>query len=55
MAEHFHLSKAHVLDIDVSVVDPLLHEFLRTPIDHKIQRAKSTIPDCRRKRKGYAS
>lgn len=55
LAEHFHLSEAHVPNIEVSIVDPLPHELLRKSIDHRIQRAKSTIPDCRRKRKGYAS
>jgi hypothetical protein len=33
MAEHFHVGEAHIFDVNVSVVDPLLHEFLRKPID----------------------
>jgi hypothetical protein len=51
MAEHFHLSKTHVPDIDVSIVDPLLHEFLRKSINKRIQRPESVIHDRLRERK----
>jgi hypothetical protein len=37
MAEYFHLSEAHVFDSEVSVIDPLLYEFFRKPIDNMIR------------------
>ena len=56
VAEYFHLSKAHVSQIDMSVIDPFLHEFFGKPIDERfegigmIQDGVTFIHDCLLKR-----
>jgi len=61
VAEHFHLSEAHVLDIEVSAVDTLLHDFFRKTIQEWFegteifQSGVTVIHDCLQERKCYAS